>query len=161
MSRHIGPGGSPGSALRTAVTAVGIGALAGLAGTLAMTVSSTLEARIRGRAPSTTPGKALGNTLGVEPRNDRARVRLDNVAHWGYGTTLGSLRGLLGALGVSGPAAAGVHLGVIYAAEQVVLPATGAATPAWTWAGKETGIDLVHHAVYAAVTSVAYDLLSE
>jgi len=103
----------------------------------AMTLSSTVEATLRGRGSSTTPATAVANTLGVEPKSDNHEQRLNNIAHWGYGTSLGMLRGLLAVAGLSGPAAAGAHLGSVYAMEQIVLPATGASPPAWTWGAKE------------------------
>jgi hypothetical protein len=37
---------------------------------------------------------------------------------------------------------------------------TGASSPAWEWGAKEVGVDLLHHGVYAAATSAAYELLT-
>jgi hypothetical protein len=50
---------------------------------------------------------------------------------------------------------------VLWAGEPVVLPATGASSPAWKWAGKEIAVDvdLLHHGVHAAITSAVYELL--
>lgn len=123
--------------LRDAAAAAGVGALAGVLGTAAMTISSTLEAKARGRGPSTTPATAVENTLGVEPRSEEHEKRLNNLAHWGYGASLGALRGLLAAAELSGPAAAGAHLGLVYGMEQAAPPATGLSSPAWTcrWGG--------------------------
>ena len=125
----------------------------------AMTLSSTVEAKLRGRGSSTTPATAVANTLGVEPKSDNHEQRLNNIAHWGYGTSLGMLRGLLAVAGLSGPAAAGAHLGSVYAMEQIVLSATGASPPAWTWGAKELAVDLLHHVVYVGVISVAFEWL--
>lgn len=44
--------------------------------------------------------------------------------------------------------------------EQAVLSATGASSPAWTWGGKEFGIDLAHPLIYIGVTSAAFGWLS-
>lgn len=139
--------------------AAGVGALAGLAGTAAMTLSSTLEARLRGRGSSDTPVQAASSVLGVEPKNEAAKSRFGNLVHWGYGTGWGTVRGLLDVAGLHGPTAAGAHLGAVWAGEQVVLPATGASSPAWKWGMKEIGVDLFHHAVYAGATSAVYEVL--
>ncbi|SDY81770.1 hypothetical protein SAMN05661080_04703 [Modestobacter sp. DSM 44400] len=149
----------PSRTLHDAAALAGVGALAGVLGTAAMTLSSVLEAKARGRGSSTTPATAVENALGVEPNSEEHEQRLNNLAHWGYGTSLGALRGLLAAAGLSGPAAAGAHLGVVYGMEQAVLPATGASPPAWTWGGKELGIDVAHHLVYIGVTSAAFEWL--
>lgn len=135
----------------------GVGALAGLAGTAAMTVSSTLEAKIRGRGSSDAPAKAAGALLGVQPKDEASKARFATLVHWAYGTAWGTVRGLFDVAGLSGPAAAAAHLGAVWVGEQVVLPATGAASPGWKWGAKEIVIDLVHHTVYAGATSAAYE----
>ncbi len=139
--------------------AAGVGALAGLAGTVAMTVSSTVEAKLRGRPASDTTVKAAGAVLGVEPTSEQTKRRFGTMVHWGYGTGLGVLRGLLDAVGLHGPQAAAAYLGAVWGGEQLALPATGASSPAWKWGGKEIGIDLWHHTVYAAATSAVYEVL--
>lgn len=145
--------------LSDAAACAGVGALAGLAGTAAMTVSSTVEAKLRGRGSSNAPVTAAGVVLGVEPSSEAGRKRFGALVHWGYGTGWGIVRGLLDAAGLHGPGAGVAHLAAVWGGEQVVLPATGAAGPAWTWGMKEIGIDLLHHAVYAAATSAVYEAL--
>jgi hypothetical protein len=146
-------------ALTDLAATAGVGALAGLAGTAAMTVSSTAEAKLRRRQPSATPAAAAGAVLGVSPQSEATKSRFNNFAHWAYGTSWGAVRGLLDVAGLHGPPAAAAHLATVWAGEQVVLPATGAGSPAWEWGAKEIGIDLFHHGVYAAVTSAVYELL--
>ncbi|MBA3310687.1 MAG: hypothetical protein H0U28_11665 [Nocardioidaceae bacterium] len=135
--------------------AVGRGMAAGLAGTAAMTVSSTLEARLRGREASTTPARAASKVLGVAPVDEQGERRFNNLVHWGYGTAWGAVRGVLGATGVDGVPATLAHLGAVWGGEQIVLPATGAGSPATQWDSTEVVIDLWHHVVYAAATSIA------
>ena len=139
--------------------AAGVGALADLIGTAAMTVSSTAEATLRRRGPSDTPARAAGVVLGVEPSDDAGNARFGTIVHRAYGTGWGTVRGLLDVAGLRGPSAAAAHLGAVWAGEQVILPATGAATPGWTRGAKQVAIDLPHHTVYAAATSLAYELL--
>jgi hypothetical protein len=143
----------------TIPAAVGKGLAAGLAGTAAMTMSSTLEAWIRERGASNAPAEALRGLLHVEPADETGEQRLAFAGHWGYGTSLGVWRGLLGTLGLRGAAATAAHLGVIWGMAQAVLPATAASTPFWKWAPVEVAIDLWHHAVYAVAAGLAYEWL--
>ncbi len=125
-----------------------------------MTVSSTLEARLRGRAPSTAPARATAKVLGIkEFDSDLASARFNDLSHWGYGTGWGIVRGLLAAAGLSPKAATLAHGAAVYGAEQVTLPALDIAPPAIFWSKREIAIDAFHHAVYAAATGVAYQLI--
>jgi hypothetical protein len=135
---------------------VGKGLFAGAAGTAAMTVSSTVEAKLRGRADSSAPATAAAAVLGVEPVDDDARQRFNNLAHWGYGIGWGGVRGAMSTTGLAAVPATLAHLGAVWGSEQVVLPATGAAPPATEWGAKEIAIDLLHHAVYVVATGLAY-----
>ena len=139
---------------------IGKGLVAGFAGTAAMTVSSTLEARLRHRAPSSAPARATAKVLGIkEWENDIAKARFNDLSHWGYGTSWGIVRGLLAATGMNPKAATVAHGAAIYGAAQVTLPALEIAPPVVFWPKEEIAIDAFHHAVYAAATGVAYELI--
>jgi hypothetical protein len=147
--------------MTTLADSIGRGLVAGLAGTAAMTVSSTLEAKLRGRAPSTAPARATAKVLGIKAFEDPvAEARFNDLSHWGYGTGWGVVRGLLAAAGLSPRAATLAHGAAIYGAEQVTLPALEIAPPAIFWGTQEIAIDAFHHAVYAAATGLAYQLLA-
>jgi hypothetical protein len=142
------------------VDSIGRGLVAGLAGTAAMTISSTLEARLRRRAPSTAPARATAKVLGIkEFDSDLESARFNDLSHWGYGTGWGIVRGLLAAAGLSPRAATLAHGAAMYGAEQVTLPALDIAPPAIFWSKQEIAIDAFHHAVYAAATGLAYQLI--
>ena len=138
---------------------VGKGLFAGAAGTAAMTVSSTLEMKLSGRGASQTPAQAAEAVLDVEPTDDDSEARFSNLVHWGYGTGWGSVRGLLASAGLSGPLATMAHLGLVWGAEQVVLPALNVSAPVFKYGGKATATDLLHHVVYATATGLAYSYL--
>jgi hypothetical protein len=141
-------------------SSIGKGLVAGAAGTAAMTLSSTVEARVRRRAFSTAPADATAKVLGIESfASDRAYGRFSTIAHWGYGTAWGVVRGLLAAVGLSPARATAAHLAAVYGNEQVMLPALDVAPPFWLWGGKEVGIDAFHHAVYALGTGIAYQAI--
>jgi hypothetical protein len=150
------------TAANTLASAIGKGLLAGCAGTAAMTVSSTLEAKLRGRASSSAPARATAKVLGIKEFEDSvAKARFNDVAHWGYGTGWGVVRGLLAATGMAPRAATVAHGAAIYGAAQVTLPALEIAPPAVFWPKEEIAIDAFHHAVYAAVTGAAYEVIGD
>ncbi len=143
-------------------SSVGKGLFAGAVGTAAMTVSSTLEAKVRGREPSSAPARATAKVLGIkEFEDERAAARFNDLSHWGYGTSWGVLRGLLAATGMTPKAATAAHGAAIYGAAQVTLPALDIAPPAVFWSKREIAIDAFHHAVYAAATGAAYELIAD
>ena len=145
---------------RALANAIGTGLLAGFAGTAAMTISSTLEAKLRGRAASSAPARATAKMLGIkEFENSVAAARFNDLSHWGYGTSWGVVRGLLGLTGLSGKAATAAHGAAIYGAAQVTLPALEIAPPAVFWEKEEIAIDAFHHAVYSVAAGVAYELI--
>jgi hypothetical protein len=147
-------------AANTLASAIGKGLVAGFAGTAAMTVSSTVEAKLRGREPSSAPARATAKMLGIKEFEDaRASARFNDLSHWGYGTGWGVLRGLLAATGMTPKAATVAHGAAIYGTAQVTLPALEIAPPAVFWAKEEIAIDAFHHAVYAAATGIAYELI--
>jgi hypothetical protein len=124
-----------------------------------MTLSSTIEMKLRGRAASSAPADAATKVLGVEPRGEKEEARFSTLVHWGYGTSRGAARGLIGAAGLSGIEAEAAHFGAVWGTEQVALPALGVAPPFWRWGAKEVAIDAFHHLVYASATGAAYALL--
>ena len=137
----------------------GKGLFAGLAGTAAMTVSSTLEMKISGRDASQTPAQAAEKVLDVEPNDEESEALFSNLVHWGYGAGWGAVQGLLDSAGLSGTTATAAHLGLVWGAEQVVLPALDVSAPVFKYGGKATATDLLHHVVYAAATGLAYSYL--
>ena len=139
--------------------AVGKGLFAGVAGTVAMTASSTIEMKLRGRPASSAPATAAAKVLGVEPKGQSEEARFSSIVHWGYGTSWGAVRGLIGAAGLRGLRANAAHLGAVWGSEQAILPALGVAPPFWEWGAKEVAIDAFHHLVYAGATGAAYALL--
>ena len=142
-------------------SSIGKGLLAGLIGTASMTVSSTIEARIRQRKPSSAPARATAKVLGITSFDDEiAQARFNDLAHWGYGTGWGVVRGLLDAVGLPPQAATVVHGAAVWGSAQVALPALDIAPPAIFWAPQEIAIDAFHHTVYAIATGIAYELLS-
>jgi hypothetical protein len=146
--------------VRTIAANIGKGLVAGLAGTAAMTVSSSIEARLRHRAASSAPARATAKVLGIKEFEDPiAAARFNDLAHWGYGTSWGVVRGLLASARLSPAGATAAHGAAVWGSAAVMLPALDVAPPFVFWGRKEVAIDLWHHAVYAAATGLAYRLL--
>jgi hypothetical protein len=144
------------------VSSIGKGLVAGLIGTASMTVSSTVEARLRHRKPSSAPARATAKVLGIASFADEiAQARFNDLAHWGYGTGWGVVRGLLDAVGLPPRAATAAHAAAVWGSAQVALPALDVAPPFIFWAPREIAIDAFHHTVYAIATGIAYELLSD
>jgi hypothetical protein len=144
----------------TLACTIGKGLSAGLAGTAAMTLSSTLEMRWRKREGSSAPADASAKVLGIESFvDDAAKARFSTLVHWGYGTGWGAVRGLLGLSSLPPAAATAAHLAAVWGSEAVMLPSLDVAQPFYTWGATEVALDVWHHAVYAAVTGVTYELL--
>jgi hypothetical protein len=138
---------------------VGKGLFAGALGTGFMTASSTFEMKVRARQESSAPGDAAAKVLGVEPTGEKEKQRFASIAHWGYGTSWGAVRGLIGAAGITGPAATMLHFAAVWGTSLVMLPSLGISPPVTQQSGQETGIDAWHHLVYAVATDVAYEYL--
>ncbi|HJT37607.1 MAG TPA: hypothetical protein VJ818_04210 [Actinomycetota bacterium] len=140
---------------RTA-SAIGKGLVAGFAGTAAMTLSSTIEARMRGRKGSDAPAQAASKVLGVSPVGEDEKKRFSAIVHWLYGTSWGALRGLLGETDLSWTNATLTHMGTLWSAEAVMLPALKVAPPVTQWSSEEIAVDVWHHFVYAFTTGLAF-----
>lgn len=146
--------------LRHVAEAVGRGLFAGAVGTAAMTVSSTVESKLRKREPSSAPADAAGKVLGIQPRNPAGKARFSNVVHWGYGTSWGAVRGIIGLTGLGPIGATAAHFTTVWGSSLVMLPALDVAPAVGKSPPEEVGIDAFHHAVYAVATTCAYGALS-
>jgi hypothetical protein len=146
--------------MKTLAANIGKGLFAGFVGTAAMTVSSSVEARLRHRPASSAPARATAKVLGIKEFEDAvAAARFNDLAHWGYGTGWGVVRGLLATVGLSPRGATAAHGAAVWGSAAVSLPALEIAPPFVFWGKKELAIDLWHHAVYAGATGLAYRLL--
>ncbi|SRR5581483_7863791 len=139
---------------------IGRGLVAGLAGTIAITASTMIEARLRGRPESTTPSKVGGKVLGVRPRNRAGQKRFNNIVHWDYGMSWGLFLALAEDLGLTGLPASVAHFSAVWGTALVMLPAADASKPVTEWEPQDIAIDVMHHAVYAAVAGLVYELLA-
>ncbi len=158
------PVGEPGGCETAGVSivgAVGRGMIAGAIGTVAMTMTQRAEMALSEREPSTVPGQVGAHLIpGKDPDVAADVQQLNASVHWGHGLSMGAVRGLLAAGGLSGPAASAAHFALLWASDVVLYKSLGIADVPWRWTGQEIATDLAHKGVYAAVTGAAYDALT-
>jgi uncharacterized protein YndB with AHSA1/START domain len=148
-------------ARRATWAAMGRGAAAGVAGAVAMSVSTNVEMRVRSRPPSYAPARAIARVLGLSGGSERQQKLIGTAGHAATAVSVGVLRGLLDRAGL-GSRSAGLGLfGIAMAPELVVVPALGATDPPWRWSRADAAVSVMHHAVFAAATSAAYETLGE
>jgi len=141
--------------------ALGVGVLAGIAGTAAITISQMIEMRITKREPSTAPVKAVSKVLNLKPTRKDKKETVSQEIHWTYGTSWGIPRGLLALAGVQGWQATLLHFAAIWATELTMLPSLDVAPPVTEEEPKAVAIDAFHHAVYAVAAGLVYDAITE
>ncbi|RYE29437.1 MAG: hypothetical protein EOP42_14405 [Sphingobacteriaceae bacterium] len=142
-------------------TAIGIGVMAGIAGTAAITISQMIEMKADGREPSTAPVDAVSKVLDMEPTDEEKKAKVSQQIHWAYGTSWGVARGLISLTGLKGWKATLIHFAAIWGTEMVMLPSLDLAPPATEEDAKTISIDGLHHAVYAVAAGLAFDAIAK
>lgn len=149
------------NALEKLGTAIGVGLLAGVAGTIAITLSQTIEMKITKRKPSTTPADAVEKTLDLKAVDELEKPKVSQEIHWTYGASLGITRGLLSLAGLKGWPATLAHFSAVWGGSMIMLPALELAPPVKEQKPKTLLIDGLHHAVYAIVAGFIFDAITE
>ena len=156
------------------VRSVGLGVVAGVAGTGVMTAYQLAVAKLRGQ-PLGTPvphrwadapapaqvAKKAADALGQGNRFTREDVPLlTNAMHWLYGVSWGALYGIVaGERGVD-PVAGGMAFGTgVWGSAYAELVPLGIYEPPWRYPVKELAIDLSYHLVYGVAVAGAYAAL--
>jgi hypothetical protein len=140
--------------------AIGIGLLAGLAGTAAITISQMIEMKATGREPSNAPVEATSKVLDVKETSDDEKPKVNQEIHWAYGTAWGVARGLISLTGLKGIPATLLHFAAIWGASLVMLPTLKVAPPVTDEEPEAVAIDALHHAVYATAAGFAFDAIA-
>ena len=135
------------------------GALAGLAGTAVMTAGQAVEMKLTGRPASVVPGQVASKVLRLKPASDAAMSRISTGMHWAHGVTHGLVRAGVGAVGLTGLAAAGTHFALMWTSDVALYKALGIADWPWRWTAAELAPDLLQKGTYALATSTVYDRL--
>ena len=137
---------------------VGLGMLAGVAGSVVMTAfQKFIEMPISGRKDSYQPARLAKKLLPIDPpRDDRARKRLNYAMHYALGAMWGGAYGLAAYTGRRGARAVSWVFPTIYTNDVVVSTTLGLGKP-WKWSRKEFTVDVVDKFVQVAATSFIFD----
>ena len=139
---------------------LGWGALSGLVGTAAMTAFQKLvEMPITGRDDSYAPADFAEKVFPVAPKNQRARKRLNYLAHFGIGTGWGVAYAIAHRSGLRGQRAVATVFAGVYTGDVVLNTALGLYKP-WEWSFEDTAIDVIDKLVQAEAAGAAFEALS-
>ncbi|KAF2748845.1 hypothetical protein M011DRAFT_441372 [Sporormia fimetaria CBS 119925] len=139
--------------------AIAIGLSAGILGALVMTGTNKLEQLLTSRPSSYVPGRTMATHLGLSSFYAKHPDILNHLHHFGMGMLGGVVRAGMSYVGVIGPVASFLHLGVRVAMDQFVEMTAGTSDWPWTWPINEQVIDLGHKGVYALVVGYLCDRL--
>ena len=137
---------------------IGLGMLAGVAGSVVMTAFQKLiEMPISGRGDSYQPAELAQKLLPIEPpKDDEARKRLNYMTHFMLGAMWGGAYGVAAYNGLRGARAVSRVFPTIYANDVAVATSLGLGKP-WKWSREEVTIDVVDKFVQVAATSFIFD----
>lgn len=144
-------------ALKNVGTAIGVGLIAGLAGTIVMTICQKIGMKITGRKASQTPANAVREALDIKPVSESKTQEVSNKIHWVYGTSLGIARGMISLFGLNGLAANSVFFATVWGNELFMLPYLRVAPPITKETPETIGKDALFHFVYAFSAGFLFD----
>lgn len=147
------------SALADLGTVIGVGLIAGLAGTVAMTLCQKIEMKVTGRKASDTPAAAVREVFDIQPVSESKSKEVSSEVHFVYGTSLGMIRGLLGLAGLKGLAASSLHFLIVWGGQLFMLPALRVAAPVTREKPGTIATDVVHHLIYACTVGCVFDAI--
>ena len=140
-------------------TVIGVGLIAGLAGTSVMTICQKIDMKLTGRKASNTPSNAVREILDIQPVSESKAEEVSNKIHWVYGTSLGVIRGMISLFGLSGMTANSVYFATVWGAELVMLPSLRVAPPVTKEDPATIAKDAFYHFVYAFSSGMIFDTI--
>ncbi len=141
--------------------AIGVGLIAGLAGTIVMTICQKIDMKITGRKASHTPVNAVRETLDIKPVSESKTNEVSNKIHWVYGTSLGIARGMISLFGLKGLAANSAFFATVWGNELFMLPYLRVAPPVTKETVETIGKDALFHLVYAFSAGLVFEGIME
>lgn len=145
------------SALKGIGRAIGVGWIAGLAGTVIMTVCQKIDMKIPGRKASKTPTNAVREALDIQPVSESKSQEVSKKIHWVYGTSLGIVRGIISLSGLNGLAANSAFFATVWGAELCMLSYLRVAPPITKETPEAIGKDALYHLIYAFSAGLVYN----
>jgi len=120
-----------------------------------MTLGEKAEQAVTHRPNSYVPGKTLARLLGLD--FSKSPDAINHAMHWGQGALAAGIRGAMSYYGIVGPFGSYIFMGIRLLIDQTLENLTGVGAPPWTWPVNEQIIDLLHKAIFAAVTGYVAD----
>lgn len=142
-------------------TSIGVGLMAGLAGTVALTICQKIDMKLTGRKGSNTPANAVREALDIKPVSESKTTEVSNKIHWVYGTSLGMARGVISLFGLKGLAASSAFFAAAWGAELFMLPYLRVGPPLSKETPEVIGKDALYHLVYAFSAGLVFDGIME
>lgn len=146
--------------------ALGVGLIAGLAGTAVVTLTKKLDKNCPERSSEKAMLEVASKVLDVKPVSEEKQEKVVEEVHWAYGAGKGVIRGVLNILGIDGLLATAAHFGTIWYSEKVLLPdakkifpdlkGTKSITEEAPYTLAREG---AHQALYALVTGLVFDFI--
>jgi len=122
-----------------------------------MVGTSKIEQFFTHRPNSYVPGRTMATHLGLSSFYAKHPDIMNHVHHMGMAMFAGVIRAGMSYVGVIGPFASFMHLGIRVFVDQVVEIAAGVSAMPWTWPINEQVVDLAHKSVYALVVGYLCD----
>ncbi|HEY5463073.1 MAG TPA: hypothetical protein VIJ95_07445 [Hanamia sp.] len=148
------------NALAAVGTAVGVGLIAGFAGTVVMTLCQRAEMKKTGRKPSVIPSKAVTEILNIKPVTEDKSREVSTKIHWVYGTSLGLIRGAMSLFGLKGYVASTLHFLIIWGGKSLMLPVLKVTEPVTKEKPRVILTDVFFHLIYVFTTGWVFDCIT-
>lgn len=145
--------------LKNIGTAIGVGLIAGLAGTFAMTICQKIDMKLSGRQASQMPANAVREALDIKPVSESKTQEVSNKIHWVYGTSFGVARGFISLFGLNGLPATFAFLTTVLCSKLWMLPNLRVAPPVTKQTPETIGKDVLYHLVYAISSGLVFDTI--
>ncbi len=136
------------------------GLLAGFGGTVARNISKKIEESITGKKRSNATVKAVEKVFNIQPSKNNKELFTKSIVY-GYGSANGIIRSALSLAGIKGLSATTLHYAIICTTVITVEPMLDVAPPITQRNPGEVAAEFFHHAVYAIVTGVVFNALTE
>jgi hypothetical protein len=154
------------NALARAGAALGVGLLAGLAGTAVVSLSRKLDKKCEERKSENAVLEVASHVLDIQPTSEAKKQKVVEEVHWAYGASMGVIRGALCFLGLRGWKATVLHFAAIWYGEKMVLPDLKLAFPDVHGVKpiseedpNQVARESMHQGIYAITTGVVFDAI--
>ncbi len=138
---------------------IGMGLLAGFAGTVAMNISKKIEEKITGKKRNNATVEAVKKVFDIQPSKNNEELFTKSVVY-GYGSANEIFRSGLALAGIKGLSANALHYAIICTTIITLEPMLDVAPPITERNPGEVAAEFFHHAVYAIVTGIVFDALT-